>query len=180
MFACIQVHGHEENKECGLLVISTTYYERNIDMNFQRSLQSTIAVDRDVGFWVGLGPEGPWESFSSVLPLSVIPKSLDRNPFAFEVLMRNGRKHAILRTLAVIMNETDIKVEISLCPSSMLNSPLLNKGKENPAVVSEEIYENQRYQPISGWGNISNFHGDPGHWSTRDFSYSSKVINYLT
>ncbi|KAL0925485.1 hypothetical protein M5K25_003821 [Dendrobium thyrsiflorum] len=169
-----RVHNHEENNDCGMLVISTAYFERNIDMNFQKSIQSTNFVDRDVGFWVGLGPEGPWEIFSSVLPLSVVPKSLDGNPFAFEVLMRNGRKHAILRALAVIKNETDIKVEVSLCPSSMLSSPILNEGRENAAVELEEIFENQRYQPISGWGNLSNLHGDPGHWSTRDFSYSSK------
>lgn len=169
-----KVHNHEESNECGLLVISTTYFERNIDMNSLRGLQSTIASDRDVGFWVGLGPEGPWERFSSVLPLSVIPKSLDRNPFAFEVLMKNGRKHAILRALAVIKNETDIKVEVCLCSSSMLSRSLLNRGKDNPPVVSEEVFENQHYQPISGWGNKSNFPGDPGHWSTRDFSYSSK------
>ncbi|PKU71895.1 hypothetical protein MA16_Dca021733 [Dendrobium catenatum] len=169
-----RVHNHVENNDCGMLVISTAYFERNIDMNFQKSIQSAILVDRDVGFWVGLGPDGPWETFSSVLPLSVVPKSLDGNPFAFEVLMRNGRKHALLRALAVIKNETDIKVEVSLCPSSMLNSPILNEGRENPAVELEEIFENQRYQPISGWRNLSNFHGDPEHWSTRDFSYSSK------
>ncbi|PKA57778.1 hypothetical protein AXF42_Ash015155 [Apostasia shenzhenica] len=169
-----QAHDNEDNKDSGCLLISTTYFERNIDMNTQRGMESTVAADSDVGFWVGLGPDGPWESFSSLLPLSVVPKTLDKNPFAFEVVMRGGRKHAILRALAVIKNETDVKIEISLCPSYMLNKPLLNAGDEVTTMVTEDVFENQRYQPITGWGNKSSFHGDPGHWSTRNFSFSSK------
>ncbi|KAG0489289.1 hypothetical protein HPP92_008100 [Vanilla planifolia] len=169
-----QVTNDDGSKDCGLLVISTTYFEHNIDMNFQRGMQNTIVADRDVGFWVGLGPHGPWESFSSVLPQSVVPKLLDKIPFAFEVMMKNGRKHAILRALTVIKNETNMKIEVSLCPSSMLCSPLLSTGGGKPIFETEEVFENQVYQPISGWAGKSSFHGDPVQWSTRDFSYSSK------
>lgn len=138
--------------------------------------ESRVDDDSDVGFWVGLGADGPWEIFGSVLPLSVVPKSLDKNPFAFEVIMTNGKKHAVLRSLAVIVNDTDVKLEMSVCPVYISNSSM-NVGKSSAPLVTEEIFENQRYQPISGWGNKSSgFHGDDlGRWSTRDFSRSSKV-----
>ncbi|XP_038986983.1 uncharacterized protein LOC103722332 isoform X2 [Phoenix dactylifera] len=166
----------EERNNCGSLVISTSYIERNADVNIQRGIESTTSTERDVGFCVGLGPDGPWESFDSVLALSVAPKSLDRNPFAFEVVMRNGKRHAILRALAVIVNDSDIKLEVSLCLATMLSDPVQNMGPNSSTTVTEEVFENQRYQPISGWGNKSfgSRGNDPGRWSTRDFSYSSK------
>lgn len=166
---------NEDKKTCGTLVVSTSYFERSASMNCQTRPESTGDDDSDVGFWVGLGPDGPWESFSSILPLSVVPKSLDKSPFAFEVLMRNGKKHAILRALAVIVNDADVRLEVSVCPAYISNS-LMNVGKSSTPLVTEEIFENQRYQPISGWGNKSSgLHGtDPGHWSTRDFAHSSK------
>lgn len=159
------------------MVVSTSYIEQNADVNIQRGIESTTSTERDVGFCVGLGPDGPWESFDPVLALSVVPKSFDGNLFAFEVVMRNGKRHAILRALAIIVNDSDIKLEVSLCPASMLSNPVPNMGPNSATIVTEEVFENQRYQPISGWGNKSSSYrgNDPGCWSTRDFSYSSKV-----
>ncbi|XP_058093613.1 uncharacterized protein LOC131239768 [Magnolia sinica] len=164
-------------KDCGCLLVSTSYFEKKTIVNFQREMESTKATDSGVGFWVGLDPEGPWESFRSLLPLSVVPKTLNENFFALEVIMKNGRKHAILRGLAVVVNDADVPLEVSACPASMLDSHAFPISETNNcAVVTEEIFENQRYQPISGWGNKwPGFRGnDPGRWSTRDFSYSSK------
>lgn len=146
-------------------------------MNSQTGIECTDSGDSEVGFWVGLGPDGPWESFGSILPLSVVPKSLNQNTFAFEVVMRNGKKHATLRALAIILNDADIKLEVSICPAYISNS-LTNVERGSTPLVTEEIFENQRYLPISGWGNKgSGFDSnDPGRWSTRDFSYSSKVL----
>ncbi|KAH7682946.1 Vacuolar protein sorting-associated protein 13 [Dioscorea alata] len=166
----------EDRVNCGNLVVSTTYFERGSCLNSQRKTESTMSSDRDVGFWVGLCPEGPWESIDSLLPLAVIPQSIDKNPFALEVTMQNSKKHAILRALAIVMNDADVKFEISLCPASMLSSSIVNMENSNFSTVTEEVFENQRYQPISGWGNnSSNSHSsDPGRFSTRNFSYSSK------
>lgn len=172
-----QLTANDGKQDCGCLLISTFYFEKKTIVNFQREMESLKAIDRDVGFWVGLGPEGPWESFRSMFPLSVVPKTLDENFFALEVVMKNGKKHAIFRTLAVVVNEADVPLEVSVCPSSMLdNHTLPTSETNNRTVVTEEVFENQRYQPISGWGNKwPGFRGnDPGHWSTRDFSYSSK------
>lgn len=157
--------------------MSVSYIDQNAEMNFQIG-DRTLPDERDVGFLVGLGPDGPWETFSSVLPLSsVVPKMLDKNPVAFEVSMRNSKKHAVLRSLALLVNDTGIKLEVSLCPSLQINSSPLNTGNDSSIMYTEEVFENQRYQPISGWGSNSlNAHAnDPAHWSTKDYSYSSKV-----
>ncbi|XP_073012998.1 uncharacterized protein [Typha latifolia] len=164
----------EERRDYGILVVSTCYIERNPDTCFQNSIDSRT-TDRDVGFWVGLSPDGPWENFSSVLPLTVVPKSINKNPLAFEVTMRNNKKHATLRALAVIANDSDVILQVSVCPATVLGSPLVNLETNSSTTVIEEIFENQRYQPISGWGNKSAASrvNDPGRWSNRDFSYSS-------
>ncbi|KAJ8645273.1 hypothetical protein MRB53_007021 [Persea americana] len=164
-------------QDCGCLLISTSYFEKKTIVNLQKEMESLKSIDRDVGFWVGLGPEGPWESFRSMLTLSVVPKTLNENFLALEVVMKNGKKHAIFRTLGVVVNDSDVPLQVSVCPSSMLESqtPLISETS-NRSMVMEEIFENQRYQPISGWGNKwPGFRGnDTGRWSTRDFSYSSK------
>lgn len=165
-------------QDCGCLLVSTSYFEKKTIVNLQKEMESLKSIDRDVGFWVGLGPEGPWESFRSMLTLSVVPKTLNENFLALEVVMKNGKKHAIFRTLGVVVNDSGVPLQVSVCPSSMLESqtPLISETS-NRNMVMEEIFENQRYQPISGWGNKwPGFRGnDTGRWSTRDFSYSSKV-----
>ncbi|KAL6002796.1 hypothetical protein ACLOJK_023018 [Asimina triloba] len=164
-------------RSCGCLLVCTSYFEKKTIVNFKQEIENTKATDSDIGFWVGLNPEGPWESFRSLLPLSVVPKMLNENFFALEVMMKNGRKYAIFRGLAVVVNDADIPLEVSTCPMSMLhNHAFPTTETSNLAVLTEEIFENQRYQPISGWGNKwPGFRGnDPGRWSTRDFSYSSK------
>lgn len=167
---------NEDRKDYGVLVVSTCYIERNTQQSFQSGTDDE-EFDTDVGFWIGLSPDGPWESFSSVLPQSIVPKSLNKNPFAFEVSVRNGKKHGVLRALALIANDANIKLEVSVCPVNMLSSPLSNVESGSSTTVIEEVFENQRYQPIAGWGNKSvGFRGnDLGRWSNRDFSYSSKV-----
>ncbi|XP_062219043.1 uncharacterized protein LOC133918926 [Phragmites australis] len=171
-----QVPNYEDRNNCGVLVLSSCYVERSTHSYFQ-SLKDSIS-NAESDFWIGLSPDGPWESFTAVFPLSIIPKSLNSNHFAFEVTMRNGKKHATLRGLAVIANDADIKLEVSVCPVNMLNSSVLNTRSTSSTSAIDEVFENQWYRPITGWGtNPSNDHGnDLRQWSTRDFSYSSKVF----
>lgn len=162
----------------GSLLISTTYFERKTIAKFQMETKNGNGTDSDVGFCIGFGPEGPWESFRSFLPLSVVPKSLKENFIALEVVMKNGKKYAILRGLATVVNDSDVKVDICVCSVSQLHSRTFsNSESSRKNVVVEEVFENQRYQPISGWGSKwPGFRGsDTERWSTRDFSYSSKV-----
>ncbi|PPS09246.1 hypothetical protein GOBAR_AA11376 [Gossypium barbadense] len=159
-------HGHVK------IFVSTSYFERNTTAIFQRDAESRDASDKDIGFWVRLGSEGSWESVRSLLPLSVVPKSFQSEFIAMEVVMRNGKKHAIFRGLATVVNDSDVNLDISVCHVSMTQ----DSGSNTPNIVVEEIFENQRYHPISGWGNKwPGFQGsDPACWSTRDFSCSSK------
>ncbi|KAG2726780.1 hypothetical protein I3760_01G128300 [Carya illinoinensis] len=161
-------HDNAENiHHHSCLFVSTTYFERKNIANLKRDAENEKVTDRDIGFWIGLSPEGVWESVRSLLPISVVPKLLQNDFIAVEVVMKNGKKHVIFRGLATVVNDTDIKLDICICPSSQTSS--FN-------IVVEEIFENQRYQPISGWGNKwPGFRSDdPGRWSNRYYSYSSK------
>ncbi|XP_052204938.1 uncharacterized protein LOC127809843 isoform X2 [Diospyros lotus] len=106
----------------GCLLVLTSYFERKTTANFQSSTQTGNDADRDVGFWVGLGPEGEWESFRSLLPLSVITRRLKDDFVAMEVVMRNGKKHVIFRGLATVTNDSDVKLDISASPVSIINN----------------------------------------------------------
>ncbi|XP_035834787.1 uncharacterized protein LOC110887015 isoform X3 [Helianthus annuus] len=155
----------------GCLVASTSYFEMKAVSNLQSRVEQEKDVGKDVGFWVGLGPEGVWESFRSFLPLSVITKKMDDDFITVEVVMKDGKKHAILRGLATITNDSNVNLDINVCSISKIH--------ETPELVAtniavEEIFENQRHSSIFGWGTkLSGFRGkDPGRWSNRNFSYS--------
>ncbi|KAL6841988.1 hypothetical protein ACP4OV_028188 [Aristida adscensionis] len=167
---------YEGRKNSGVLVLSSCYVERSTQTNFQSWKDNINNGESD--FWIGLSPDGPWESFTAVFPVSIIPKSLNSNNFAFEVTMRDGRKHATLRGLAVIANDADIKLEVSVCPVNMLNSSVSSTRSTSSTSATDEVFENQWYRPITGWGtNPANGHrNDLRQWSTRDCSYSSKAF----
>ncbi|XP_057475541.1 uncharacterized protein LOC130763619 isoform X1 [Actinidia eriantha] len=112
----------------GCLLVSTSYFERNTTANFQTGNGNN--VDRDVGFWVGLRPEGEWEPFRSFLPLSVITKTLGDDFVAVEVVMRNGKKHASFRGLATVANDSDVQLDISVCPLPILSHDLSAARKQ--------------------------------------------------
>ncbi|KAF5752107.1 hypothetical protein HS088_TW01G00014 [Tripterygium wilfordii] len=116
----IQHDGVEDVPNSGSLLVSTSYFERNMIANFQRDTVSESVHDRDIGFWVGLSQDGKWESVRSLLPLSVVPKSLQNDYIAMEVVMKNGRKHAIFRGLATVVNDSDMKFDISICHISLM------------------------------------------------------------
>lgn len=126
---------------------------------------------------MALSADGPWECFDSLFPLSVIPKSLQNDFVAIEVVMKNGKKHAILRGLATVVNDSDVKLDILVCSMLSVKATEEYSHRNNSDEVVEEIFENQRCQPISGWGSgqSSVQNNDPGRWSNRDFLYSSLV-----
>eukprot|EP01018_Ginkgo_biloba_P025446 Gb_15429 [translate_table: standard] len=169
----------KESSNCGLISLTTFYFLAKGDRGVRGESENRLS-DGEVGLWVGLSPDGPWTSVRSVLPLSTIPKQL-KEFFGFEVVMKQGQKHAILRSLVTVVNDTDITLQVCVCPLSLLNSPdvLLSSDANRTVVMTEEIFENQRYHPLSGWGNkwpgflVST---DPARWSNNDYSRSSKDI----
>ncbi|KAK7264763.1 hypothetical protein RJT34_32373 [Clitoria ternatea] len=166
-------HSNAEAINDGCLYVSTSYFERNRIANLQKDMEIEEVGDRDIGFWVGLGPEGDWESIRSLLPLSLVPKSLQNRYICMEVVMKNGKKHVIFRGLVTVVNDSDVILNISTSHASH-GDPSLGENSSNNVI--EEVFQNQYYQPSSGWGNNwpDVYHDNPGHWSTWDFSYSSK------
>uniref|UniRef100_A0A2P2MA98 Peroxin/Ferlin domain-containing protein n=1 Tax=Rhizophora mucronata TaxID=61149 RepID=A0A2P2MA98_RHIMU len=166
----------EDVQDSGDLLVSTAYFERNTVANFQGEKETEDSFNRDIGFWFRLSPVVAWESIRSLLPLSVVPKSFQGDFIAMEVVLKNGKKHAIFRSLATVVNDSDVKLDVSVSQTAFIHGQDSSLETSNSNIVIEEVFENQSYHPISGWG--SKWPGsqsiDPARWSTRDFSYSSK------
>nr|GEV02157.1 vacuolar protein sorting-associated protein 62 [Tanacetum cinerariifolium] len=161
-------HTNDELPFQGCLVASTSYYEMKAISNLQSTVEEKDS-DNDVGFWVGLDPEGVWESFRSFLPLSVIARKMVDDFIAMEVVMKDGKKHAILRGLATVANDTNVKLDINVSSVSVGMNQNVDNNK-----ATEEIFENQRHVAFFGWGKRPSFRGnEPGRWSNRNLSYST-------
>lgn len=135
----------------------------------------------DIGLWLAVSPQGPWTGLRSVLPATTVPKEIGRRPLAVEVTMQQNQKCVKLRSLMTILNNTDIPLDVCLCPFPLLNTPEgSTKSSEGTlSTVIEEMFENQRYQPLAGgWGSKWPGHmlpGDPFRWSNRDYSKTHPV-----
>ncbi|KAG8370579.1 hypothetical protein BUALT_Bualt14G0131800 [Buddleja alternifolia] len=169
-------HHIDEMHSTGCLFVSSSYIEKSMVTDFENESGDGNNVDGDMGFWVALDPEGPWDGFRSVLPLSVTTRKLQDDFVALEVSVKNGKKRVVFRGLATVTNDSDIKLNISTCHASMIHGHDTSSRISTKNTVIEEIFENQQYHPISGWGNNEYSSGDknPARWSTRDFSHSSK------
>ncbi|KAL3639166.1 hypothetical protein CASFOL_017073 [Castilleja foliolosa] len=87
-------HIDELHSHC-LLSVSTSFIEKSMVTDFDKKWGYGKNLDGDMGFWVGLGPEGPWDGFRSLLPLAVIPRKLKDDFVALKLSMKDGKKHAV-------------------------------------------------------------------------------------
>ncbi|XP_078433928.1 calcium-dependent lipid-binding family protein isoform X2 [Wolffia australiana] len=164
-----------QNMDGGTLSMATALFERNRDAMFRAETGDTIISDRGSSFSIGLDSNGPWENFGALFPVGVIPKSINNKKFAVEVSIKNGRKHTILRPLALVVNDTNIKLEVSTFHTVALQSqPCGSRTRET--TETEEIFENQFYSPESGWNSKWDVPGNSyvNRRSNNDFSFSSK------
>jgi vacuolar protein sorting-associated protein 13A/C len=137
-------------------------------------------VDRsDIGLWFSSNSEGPWTGMRSVLTLGTFPRQVCDQTLAVEVSLQQGSKQVNVRSLVTVVNNTDMSIAMCICPFSRLNTPDGGKtGTDEPDVALEEVFENQRFQPVAGWGSKWPGHlmpTDPGRWSSRDLTSSSQV-----
>lgn len=119
----------------GNLSLSTYYFERKSGGKITEEYELADDTNRDVGFWVGASSEGEWESVRSLLTVSVIPKSLHGDFAAMEVTMINGKKHITFRGLVTVVNDSDIKMEIVVCPISCLNRSDISPRSSNMFMI---------------------------------------------
>ncbi|KAL3812236.1 hypothetical protein ACJIZ3_013504 [Penstemon smallii] len=111
----------DEMHSRGCLFVSSAYVEKSTVADIGNDQRDGSELDGDVGFWVSVGPGGPWDGFRSLLPLSVSTRKLKDDFVALEVSMKNGKKHAKFRALAMVNNDSDIKLDISTCHISTIN-----------------------------------------------------------
>lgn len=172
-----------QHQSCGKITVSMYFFSGKGDKMEQGASFEAKDNSRgaDVGLWFAVSPQGPWTGIRSLLPLSTFPKEVSNRQLAVEVTMQQNHKVMKVRSLIMVSNNTDIPLDVCLCPFSLLNSSDNSAGstENNLFTVVEEIFENQRYQPLAGgWGSRWPGHllpNDPSHWSNRDYSQTSQV-----
>ncbi|KAG9136747.1 hypothetical protein Leryth_004514 [Lithospermum erythrorhizon] len=159
---------------CGHLSVAASYFERKMLANVRDDEVRVNGKDEDVGFWLGLAPEGAWESVKSFLPPSVITRSLNGDFFAVEVFTRNGKKHAVIRGLASVINDSDVKLDISVSHLTANSSNSISVVSPGSDVVLpwRSITENSNCclqvrphlggsQDLYGWGRLTTLGEQP-------------------
>ncbi|BBN04917.1 vacuolar protein sorting-associated protein 13A/C [Marchantia polymorpha subsp. ruderalis] len=122
-------------------------------------------------------PEGPWSHVGLNYALGAAPWQVNKDIMASEFYVDGGVKHLIIRSLVVVQNGTDFDVEVSLCMVSALGVKRAVRESGVGETVEEEVFENERYQPLSGWGSKWPGHllpSDPGRYSDRDSKGSTE------
>ncbi|KAJ7520829.1 hypothetical protein O6H91_19G024200 [Diphasiastrum complanatum] len=173
------IGAEHQTSSCGELAIRLYYFTMGTNWHATNETGNDESQFKDLALWFGLTPHGPWETLRSTLSQGVIPKVVNGQKIAIEATIIQGRKHVSFRSLATIRNNSDVALEICVCPVSLLNyrDESASSGASKTAVFLEECFENQRYQPLAGWGSKWPGHlmpTDPGRWSTRDYSRSSQ------
>lgn len=171
--------GQEYLDYCGgFIVVSKYFFRARSDWLHEQNSADEELLSTDIGLLFAVNPDGPWPSMRSILPVGTVPKQVNGQQLAVEVTTAQGHKHVNFRSMVMVVNNTDASLMVALCPISRLNSP---DGPTSSApdsdASSEEVFENQRYQPLLGWGNRwPGLPNDPAHWSNRDCTNSTQVF----
>jgi hypothetical protein len=94
-----------------------------------------------------------------------------------EADVNDMEKQLMFRSLAVVTNDTEFPLDLAL--SSNEHHKQITAYDQVTSKM-EEVYENERYQPLLGGGSTWPGHllpTDPQHWSKRDGSCSRKVYD---
>ena len=140
------------------------------------------AAALDMRAWVGLNPTGPWTPVTSehVHACSIGGADVVTEPFLRDDQDNFGLR---LRSPLTVRNNTQLPMEVSVVPvaakasgrraGQLQLSRTLSRSRDDkhsptgPSVEgqrrNEEVFENQRYQPIRGWGSSY-----PGHMLPTD------------
>ncbi|KAK9834254.1 hypothetical protein WJX81_000411 [Elliptochloris bilobata] len=110
------------------------------------------------------------------LPDEVAPVRLAGDGVALESTFEGGSKRELLRALCQVENGTELALEVALAELPPGERPRSDDGGSTGAaqpspradVVAEEVFENERFMPLRGWGARGNLlPGERGRFSTR-------------
>eukprot|EP00850_Spirogloea_muscicola_P018627 SM000173S02996 [mRNA] locus=s173:28246:52241:- [translate_table: standard] len=161
-----------------------------------QDVQRAIAEAQQAGFPAHTGatsvqiadsPEGPWTGIRWLQSTGtrIVPRRVGQRGLAVEVLSLSSERlgagtHARLRSLATLVNNCAVPLEARCWPRALLDeagpaSEAAQRG--STTLMAEEVFENQRYQPVAGWGSSWPGHllpMDPPRWTSADGSKSSR------
>jgi hypothetical protein len=133
------------------------------------------AAALDMRAWIGMQPGGPWTPITSeqVHVCTISRAQVVTEPFLHDDQDSFG---LMLRSPLTVRNNTHITMQVSLVPatsaerkskSSLPLSRSWSRSRDEPLAEgqrrTEEVFENQRYQPLRGWGSSY-----PGHLLPTD------------
>lgn len=174
----------QEPEVCGKLSLAEYYFVVGDQAELRLSEGGYEGVPKPGTMQVGPSNDGPWTSVGLNYALGPAPWFIGNDAVASEIVLDSGVKHLFIRSLVVVQNDADFTIEVSLLPKPIVGKAGIQLESEfehqppDEGVIVEEVFENERYQPISGWGSSWPGHllpTDPGHWSKRDFTNSSEV-----
>ncbi|KAK9908805.1 hypothetical protein WJX75_003140 [Coccomyxa subellipsoidea] len=113
---------------------------------------------------------------------SVVPVRMRGAVVALESSFQGGVKREVLRSLCQLVNDTQLRLEVALVGDSSRSrssSASSSRGfgrqesmrESQSDAKEEEIFENERFLPIKGWGN--SLPTERKRYSTRDGSQSA-------
>lgn len=90
------------------------------------------------------------QSFATMLaPPNALP--IPELDCLLEPVLRNGVKHELLRSNAVVVNATTIDIELALMDAP--DTPAVPTAENN--VVMDACYETERWMPMRGWAPVT-------------------------
>eukprot|EP00850_Spirogloea_muscicola_P005223 SM000023S07679 [mRNA] locus=s23:814661:836470:+ [translate_table: standard] len=160
-----------------------------------QDVQRAIAEAQQVGIAVHTGatsvqisdsPEGPWTGIRWLQStgIRIVLCRVGQRGLAVEVHSLSSERlgagtHARLRSLATLVNNCAVPLEARCWPRALLDEagPASEAAQSrSTTLMAEEVFENQRYQPVAGWGSSWPGHlrpMDPPRWTSADGSQSS-------
>eukprot|EP00897_Mesotaenium_endlicherianum_P008373 jgi/Mesen1/7564/ME000392S06833 len=157
----------------GTVVISENFFTLGSNGHVQtahsvlQSMGGDDAADDDAMVQLRSADGGPWAALRSVAAVMTVTMHVGGRPLALESGARGGLKYVALRSLAVLQNCTDVPLEVCVCPRALVG---VEDGGSCAARV-DEVYENQRYQPLMGWGSAGYLMpSDPSRFSSLDLA----------
>ncbi|KAH7316123.1 hypothetical protein KP509_21G079300 [Ceratopteris richardii] len=91
---------------------------------------------------------------------------LDHDTIATETIINDMHKEITYRSLVIVKNSTDFVMDVAL-----------SDDKGDGDIKHAEVFENERYEPLLGWGSTCPGHlmpTDPKRWSKDDYTWSSQ------
>ncbi|GBG70050.1 hypothetical protein CBR_g4878 [Chara braunii] len=171
-----------EAKNLGYVTVGQCVFSIGPKLDFHQIIKRKPSFndEREQGsIQVSTRSSGPWTGFKSNFAFTTIAKTVNGVNLAVFVQHKQTYKCLEFRSLAVLQNSCNIPLDVSLCHRWLAEADDKEIESKPGEEVEEEMFENQRYSLLGGWGSKWPGHllpTDPGRFSNRDNSRYSQTM----